>query len=141
MEFAGSKKVGELMSRAPQMTTAISGWAQTYTITRIIQSLDDNGYVKEDKIDSDLTGFWQPYSDEDLQLIPEGQRNWRWFAFHVQGPHEHLKFEEVVTIKDIDYRVMAIADFSDENYVEYRLVRDYDYTKQTNSGDITTIIP
>lgn len=130
MEFAGSKKVGESISRAPQITVAISGWAQTYTITRIIQSLDDNGYIKEEKVEEDLTGFWQPYSDEDLQLIPEGQRNWRWFAFHVQNPHKHLKYEEIVEIKGVEYRVMAIADFSDENYVEYRLVRNYDYTEQ-----------
>lgn len=130
MEFAGSKKVGESISRTPQIAVAISGWAQTYTVTRIMQSLDDNGYIKEEKVEENLTGFWQPYSDEDLQLIPEGQRNWRWFAFHVQNPHEHLKCEEIVEIKGVEYRVMAIADFSDENYVEYRLVRNYDYTEQ-----------
>lgn len=133
MEFAGSKKVGELVSNAPKIMVAISGWAQKYEITRIKQNLDDDGYIEETKTVDTLTGFWQPYSDEDLQLIPEGQRNWRWFAFHVQGPHDRLNFEEVVTIKGIDYRVMAIADFSDENYVEYRLVKDYDYTKQTNN--------
>lgn len=133
MEFAGSKKISELMGNAPKIKVAIEKWSQKYTVTRIEQSLDDSGYIRETKTSSDLYGFWQPYSDEDLQLIPEGQRNWRWFAFHVQNPHEHLRFEEVVTIKGIDYRVMAIADFSDENYVEYRLVRDYDYTKQTNN--------
>ena len=141
MEFAGNKKIGDLLSRAPQIKVAIQKWAQKYTITRIMQSLDDNGYIKETKVDTDITGFWQPYSDEDLQLIPEGQRNWQWFAFHVYGPHEHLKFEEVVTIKNIDYKVMAIADFSDENYVEYRLVKSYDYREQTDSGNIEGAIP
>ena len=127
MPFAGSKKVSECIGNAPRIMAAISGWAQTYTITRLQQELDDNGYIKETQVDEDMTGFWQPYSDEDLQLIPEGQRNWRWFAFHVQGPHEPLVFSEVVTIKDVDYRVMAVADFSDENYMEYRLVNNYDY--------------
>lgn len=126
MGFAGSKKVSELASSAPQITVAISGWSKTYTVTRIQQKLVGD-YVEEVKVDDKMFGFWQPYSDEDLQLIPEGQRNWRWFAFHVQGPHEHLRFEEIVTIKGVDYRVMAIADFSDENYVEYRLVNNYDY--------------
>lgn len=131
MQFGCNVKFGDMNSRAPQITTAISSWASTYTITRVTQSLDPNGYIKEDKIEEDMTGFWQPFSDEDLQLIPEGQRNWRWFAFHVQGPHEHLKFEEVVEIKGVEYKVMAIADFSDENYIEYRLVNNYDCTKQT----------
>lgn len=129
MPFAGSKKFSELSGNAPQIKVAISRWSQSYTVTRIIQELDDNGYIKEVKTDDELNGFWQPFSDEDLQLLPEGQRNWRWFSFHVQGVHEHLKYEEIVTIKDVDYRVMSIADFSDENYVEYRLVRNYDYTK------------
>lgn len=127
MPFAGSKKVSESISNAPKITSAISGWAQTYTVTRIEQELDSNGYIKETYVESDLSGFWQPYSDEDLQLIPEGQRNWRWFAFHVQGPHKMLALSEIVTIKEVEYRVMAVADFSDENYVEYRLVNNYDY--------------
>lgn len=129
MPFAGSKKISEAISNAPKIMAAISGWAQTYDITRIKQELDDNGYIEEVTTVDKLTGFWQPYSDEDLQLIPEGQRNWRWFAFHVQGPHKPLVLSEIVKIKGIDYRVMAVADFSDENYMEYRLVNNYDYTE------------
>lgn len=127
MPFAGDKKVSESISNAPKITSAISGWAQTYNITRIEQSLDENGYIDEALKEDKLSGFWQPYSDEDLQLIPEGQRNWRWFAFHVQGPHKALTLSEIVKIKGIEYRVMAVADFSDENYIEYRLVNNYDY--------------
>jgi len=69
----------------------------------------------------------QPLQPKALELKPEGQRGWRWLQIHAE-PALQLQLDDIVVLNDGDrYRVMAVRHYEQYGYMEYELVRGYEY--------------
>lgn len=69
-------------------------------------------------------GTWQPFTERQLFLKPEGERAWSWFWLHAD-PTLTLKVDDIVMWAGKQTRVMARKDFGLYGYVEYHLVQDW----------------
>lgn len=87
-----------------------------------------NFQAVETSEDINFQGVWQPLTERQLQLKPEGQRAWSWFWLHAD-PSLTLQVDSVIKYLGIQYRVMSHKDYRLYGYVEYHLVEDW-----TDSG-------
>ena len=67
----------------------------------------------------------QPLRDEQLSLLPEGQRSWEWIWIHAVAGSLNLETADKVIFQNKTYKVTSKKDYSLNGYVEYQLVRDY----------------
>lgn len=118
-------KLSELNnSGMPQVQTALQGWEVTVYADYIKQEWI-NGEPVEIKKTEKIIGTRQPLKTEEVELKSEGQRNWAWYWLHVDAKYKPLSVQQVIKIKDTDYRIMAVKDYSLNGYYEYHIVKDY----------------
>ena len=113
----------ESASGVPKMGETLQGWFQPMTFTKVTKSVV-NYQNRETYEDIKFRGVWQPYTAEDLRMVPSGQRSWRWFRVHSEIALE-LKTDEIILYKGLKYRVMSKLDYTEYDYLEYNLVEDY----------------
>jgi hypothetical protein len=83
------------------------------------------GYrVLETKVSVNFKGVWQPFTDRQLLIKPEGERAWKWFMVHAD-PTLILENDSIITYQGVQYRVDSQRDYSLYGYVQYSLVDDY----------------
>lgn len=121
-------KLSEL-SGMPQMQTALQGWEVAIYADYIKQEWV-NGEPVEIKKTEKIIGTRQPLKSEEVELKPEGQRNWVWYQLHVDSAYKRLEIQQVVNIKGEDYRVMAVKDYSLNGFYEYHVIKDYQENAQ-----------
>lgn len=120
---AGTKKVSEVISTTPNMRGAISGWFQPITISIVTTTIVEG--LAEKAVRSVVTsGIVQPMKSQELKLLPEGQRSWRWSLLHCSDPLG-LKTGDNVIVKGKTYRVMGSRDWSAYGYWRFELVEGY----------------
>ncbi len=107
----------------PDMTGALLNWFQPMIFSQLVKSVVNFKNV-ETPTNTYTKGVMQPLSAQQLQMKPEGQRNWIWNMLHCL-PDLILKPDDVVTYQRQNYRVMAKRDYSKYGYLEYDLVQDY----------------
>lgn len=105
------------------MTIAGRGWMRTITMKRVAQTVVD-GLVKQTEYDFTFRGTMQPLSPRAIALKPEGQRAWEWIQLHVFDGKILCDNDRVSYFGRL-YKVMATLDYSQSNYIEYHLVRDF----------------
>ena len=122
----------------PQMATALADWFQQLIFTKVSKSVV-NFQVVEVTTDTAFMGVWQPYTAQQLQMRPQGQRNWKWFTVHAEIGLR-LSPDEIVEYLGERFRVMDVLDYKLYGYMEYHLLQDYqDNVLTTEDGDrITT---
>lgn len=123
--MAGNKiKVNMLGGQLPNMSTTLNGWE--------VSILAD--YVKQEWVNGEITnisytkaiqGVLQPLKPEDIELKPEGERNWNWNQIHVKSGYDLLRVAQIVKINNIPYKIMAVKNYELYGYVEYHAIRDY----------------
>lgn len=112
-------------STMPQMGAAFSGWQNTVTLNKIVQ-VNNRGDITDQDQSVPFEGVVQPLSPEQVQLKPEGQRSWEWLQLHVfAGEDTNLQTNDRVIFNTRRFKVMAVKDYSLNNYVEYHLLQDY----------------
>lgn len=121
-------KLSEL-SGMPKMQTALQGWEVAIYADYIKQEWV-NGEVVEIKKTEKIIGTRQPLKSEEVELKPEGQRNWSWYQLHTDSAYKRLEVQQVVNIKGEDYRVMAVKDYSLNGFYEYHVIKDYQENAQ-----------
>ncbi len=90
-----------------------------------IVTKDVDGFqVVEKKVTVNTQGTWQAFTDRQLMMKPEGQRDWSWYQLHAV-PALVLKPDDVVIYLGTQYRVMAQKDYKLYGYIEYHLIADY----------------
>lgn len=107
----------------PDVGDAMLDWFQPMVfgvVTKEVQGFQ----VVETMEEVSFQGVWQPFSERQLLLKPEGQRAWSWFWLHAD-PTLNLEVDSVVNYTGTQYRVMAKKDYRLNGYVEYQLVQDY----------------
>lgn len=120
--------LGDLNTNLPNMSSALTGWFQNIIVGLITKTIVNNDAV-ETTVDYETRGVLQPFTPEQLEIKAEGERSWKWFMLHCQ-PSLQLKTDDVVTIRNVRYRVMGKLAFDAYGYLQYELVDDY-----------TTLIP
>ena len=107
----------------PDVSGAMLDYFQPMTFELLVKTVQ--GYqLAEDPTIFQFQGVWQPFSEQQLSVKPEGQRKWKWFWLHAQ-PSLDLAPDDVVLYQGVQYRVMARKDYNLYGYIEYHLVDDY----------------
>jgi hypothetical protein len=108
------------------MDGAMGGWMQSIVLGLITTFIDPlTGKVQENTRSITTAGILQPFNDEDLKILPEGDRSWVWYKLHAL-PTLILNTNDKVKLPDGNsYRVMSKRDYSLYGYVEYNLQGDY----------------
>lgn len=121
---ANMLRIGQINPQLPNMSRTIESWFQGI-IVGIITSTVQAGRVVETTLDIPTRGVLQPLTAQQLDLKPEGERNWKWYMLHCK-PSLSLQTDDTVTIQGGRYRVMGRWGFDEYGYVQYELVKDYE---------------
>lgn len=112
-----------LQGTVPSLSGVLTDWFQAMSFTRVVKSTVGFQVIETPTVIS-FRGVIQPLSDRALQLKPEGQRAWTWFLLY-SDPTLKLDVDEVVTYLGIQYRVMALKDYSIYGYMDYHICEDF----------------
>lgn len=108
----------------PRPQLGINMWSQSSRAKVITQVVDEYGNV-EDKISFfNFDGVIQPLKPEEIKLKDEGQWSWDWYWFHTK-PDVYLQTNDRVVYKNIEYKIMAVKDYSDYGHIEYHCIKDW----------------
>jgi len=134
-----AKTLNVALSGMPQMTVAFGGWEIPITLLRISQVISD-GWVVNLETPVSFKGTWQPLSPEEINLKPDGQRSWEWIDLHVVGKSVLFKTNDRIIKDGLQYKVMALKDYTLNNFSEYHLIRDYEpvVSDIVNPDDLVT---
>jgi len=112
------------ISGMPQMSAAFAGWTTRLVLKTVTQTVVD-GFVQDATTDLNVLGTWQPLSPDEIALKPDGQRSWAWYDLHIEGSVLLFATNDRVIYNDLKYKIMAVKDYTLNNYAEYHLVLDY----------------
>lgn len=107
----------------PNVNDAMLEWFQPMTFG-VVSTEVDNFQAVQEKVSVSFQGVWQPFTDRQLQMKPEGQRSWSWWTCHAD-PSLVLDTDSIITYLGVQYRVLYQRDYRLYGYVEYHLVQDY----------------
>lgn len=116
--------LGQNTGSVPNMSETLYSWFQKMVFTKVVKTVVNFKNV-EARTDINFQGVWQPLSDRQLEMMPIGQRKWRWFWVHAET-NLKLDPDEVITYLGIQYRVKGDGDYTEYGYVSYKLVEDYE---------------
>ena len=115
-----------MLTNLPQLNMAVRSWANRVQIGLICKSQQDFKTV-ESIVYKIYSAVIQPLQVKQLMIKPEGERSWKWYWLHVE-PSLDLQVDDVVYLDDdTPFRVMGRKDYSLYGYIEYELVRGYEY--------------
>lgn len=114
----------------PSVSGTIAGWfcPLRLTITRVRIVSNQAQEYDECVVAS---GIIQPFKDQDLKVLSEGQRAWRWSSLHISASFG-LKVGDYVSIRGVKYKVMSEKDWSDYGYFRFGLVEAFNGRNPTN---------
>lgn len=107
----------------PDVSGAMQDYFQPMTFTPVVKTTSAFQVV-ETPNPIQFRGTWQPLTERQLMLKPEGQRAWTWFWLH-SDPVLTLQVDDVVLWNGKQTRVMSRKDYGLYGYVEYHLVQDW----------------
>jgi hypothetical protein len=117
----------------PNVGDALLNWFQPLTFG-VVTTTVQNFRSVQTQVQVQCKGVWQPFTDKQLMLKPEGERARSWWWLHAD-PSLTLEPDSVVTYLGVQYRVMSQKDYRLYGYVEYQLVQGW-----TGSGP-TVVTP
>lgn len=108
----------------PNLATAVMAWTQPFTFERITKAIVDFELVETRSLTA-FTGVVAPLKQTDLEIKPEGQRQWRWLEIHSTTNLE-FALDDRFVFKGKMYRVMAVNDWADYGYFRYEVAQAFD---------------
>lgn len=112
------------LSGMPQMKAAFAGWQTKITLTQITEQVVQ-GLVEITESQKTFIGTIQPLSAKAIALKPEGQRAFTWLQIHCTAGSLNLNVNDRIIYNDKKYKIMALLDYSLNNYIEYHACEDY----------------
>lgn len=120
--------LNQINGTVPDVSGALQSYFQPMVFTKIVKTVV-NFQVVETPTRINFQGVIQPFTDQQLKMLPEGQRTqWQWWTMHCE-PAVILQPDEVVYYLGVQYRVMAKKDCTLYGYNQYTLQTDW-----VNSG-------
>ena len=117
-------------SGMPQMNSTLFGWEQALELIKVVQKVIE-GDLSTQEVKIDFRGVVQPLRDEQLSLLPEGQRSWEWLWIHAVAGTLNLETGDKIKFQGKTYKITSKKDYSLNGYIEYQMVRDYN---EDNNG-------
>jgi hypothetical protein len=111
-------------SGMPQMRAAFAGWAKPITLNKRVQNVTD-GIINYTVTPYTFQGTIQPLSPKTIALKPEGQRAFTWLQIHALAGALNLDVDDQIVYNSQNYKIMAVLDYSLNNFIEYHAVQDY----------------
>lgn len=108
----------------PNMSATLTGWFQTLTFTKITTQIIDH-QAKETEEPIITSGVRQPFSPQQLKILPQGQRAWKWEMIHAV-PSLVLEVDDIIVFGGNRYRVMERLDYTEYGYVQYNICQGYE---------------
>jgi len=123
---ASNAPLNTLHLNLPNLGLTIVGWFQDVVIGIITKTVV-NGRCVETVLEITTKGVKQPFTAEQLAILPEGERSWKWYMLHCQASLA-LNTDDVITIRGTRYRVMSRLGYDEYGFLQYELVDDYTTT-------------
>lgn len=108
---------------APTGNSVLRGFFKRLMLTVVSKRLD-RGDVIETTRDLPAVGVVLPTGRRDLELMPEGQRSWRWLTLYTERPIV-LDPDDKIKYQGTEYRIMSSIKEGDYGVCKYFLVNDY----------------
>lgn len=112
-------------SGMPKMGAAFRGWLATVTLKKIVQTVVD-GMVTDTETLIRFKGVVQPLDPEQINMKPEGQRSFEWLQINCFSGSNNLTTNDRIVYNSIAYKIMGVFDYTQNGYIEYHAVRDYE---------------
>ena len=106
----------------PDVSGAVEMFLQPMKLG-VITKKQVRGLTEEETFWTYSKGTRQPYTAQQLKMLPEGQRAWRWYTIHCL-PDVVLKPDDIITVQGLRMRVMEKLDYLEYGYLEYHAVED-----------------
>lgn len=125
MIFKNAKDVplGANPGTLPNMSDALDSWMVPMVFINVVKT-QVNFRTLEAGVPINFQGVWQPLDQQQVNMKPQGQREWKWFQVHAQTGLI-LLIDQVITYQGVQYRVRGRWDYNEYGYVNYHLVQDY----------------
>jgi hypothetical protein len=120
---ARDKKVSELSSALPDVGAAVQELLMVVVVEKM-QKQQIDGYTQEIPVAIHTKVSLQPFTAQQLNIRPEGQRQWRWFTAYTLNNLD-LQPDDIIRIKGVRYRIMEKFDWREYGYYRYNVIEDY----------------
>lgn len=113
-----------LGKRLPRPQLGINMWSQRAKAKVIRQVVDAYGNVDNQTFFFNFDGVIQPLRPEEIKVKEEAQWSWDWYWFHTLQDVQ-LTTNDRVFYKNVEYKIMAVKDYSDYGHIEYHCIKDW----------------
>lgn len=113
-----------LGKRLPRPQLGINMWSQGARAKVIRQIVDAYGNVENQTFFFNFDGVIQPLKPEEIKVKEEAQWSWDWYWFHTLQ-NVQLTTNDRVFYKGVEYKIMAVKDYSDYGHIEYHCIKDW----------------
>lgn len=113
-----------LGKRLPRPQLGINMWSQGARAKVIRQVVDSYGNVDNQTFFFNFDGVIQPLRPEEIKVKEEAQWSWDWYWFHTLQDVQ-LTTNDRVFYKNVEYKIMAVKDYSDYGHIEYHCIKDW----------------
>lgn len=113
-----------LGKRLPRPQLGINMWSQGAKAKVIRQVVDAYGNVDNQTFFFNFDGVIQPLRPEEIKVKEEAQWSWDWYWFHTLQDVQ-LTTNDRVFYKNVEYKIMAVKDYSDYGHIEYHCIKDW----------------
>lgn len=86
-----------------------------------------NFEVNEISISYPYQGVFQPMRSRDIELKPEGQRNWKWWTLYCKTQYDIDNYDRIEDFKGKKFRVMKTSDWAQAGFCVFELVEDFEH--------------
>lgn len=131
----------------PDMTDSLLDWFQPMTFGFVTKTVQDYQVVE---VQQQITfmGIWMPLSGRELQMKPEGERQWNWIHLfsdatlnlitddvitYITRNHSTDNPDASMNYTPLQYRIMVKKQYQLYQYIEWHLVQDYSGSGPTPS--------
>lgn len=112
-------------SGMPQMRNTLNGWEVPLVLIKITQNVVEGELVTSQQT-FNFMGVWQPFSMQQLALLPEGQRSWSHYWLHVKSGELDLQTADKFIFENHRYKVIELKDYHLNGFIEYHVILDYE---------------
>ena len=126
LNFPKNRSISSIAkSGMPQMDTTLYGWEVPLTLVKVVQSIVEGDLVTTET-QINFKGVWQPFSMQQLALLPEGQRDWSHYWIHAKSGTLDLQTADKIIFQGNKYKVLERKDYGLNSYIEYHIILDYE---------------
>lgn len=108
----------------PDVSGALQNYFQKMVFTTVVKSVV-NFQLVETPTNINFWGTIQPFSDQQLRMLPEGQRTqWQYYTLHAE-PALSLTIDDVINYLGVQYRVQQKKNYTLYGFNEWVLITDW----------------